>query len=60
VLTLSGHQLQKQAAHIPGCVVAQSGLPLGEVIALNRQIRKLRAAMQTPANPSNQTGKPAL
>ena len=49
VLTSSGRALQLRAAHIPGCVVAQSGLPLGEVVALNQQIRKLRAAMQSPA-----------
>jgi DNA-binding MarR family transcriptional regulator len=59
-LTPSGRTLQVSAAHIPGCVVAQSGIPLDEVVALNQQIRQLRACMQTPANLSNQPGNPAL
>jgi hypothetical protein len=29
-------------------VVAQSGLPLGELMAINQQIRTLRSAMQAP------------
>jgi DNA-binding MarR family transcriptional regulator len=69
VLTPVGRSLQAQAAHIPGCVVAQSGLPLDEVIALNQQIRSLRAAMMVPATaaattasviPSTQMEQPAL
>ena len=46
-LSPAGTQLQKQAAHIPGCVVTQSGLPLAELVALNQQIKGLRDAMQT-------------
>ena len=66
VLTPTGRALQAQAAHIPGCVVAQSGLPLDEVIALNQQIRHLRAAMQAPATtpvsatPSTQPVQPTF
>jgi DNA-binding MarR family transcriptional regulator len=48
-LTPAGRQLQARAAHIPGCVLAQSGLQLHELIALNQQIKHLRGAMQTPA-----------
>ena len=51
-LSPAGKQLQGQAAHIPGCVVSQSGLPLGELVALNQQIKKLRGAMHAPATPS--------
>jgi DNA-binding MarR family transcriptional regulator len=57
-LTPAGRALQGQAAHVPGCVVAQSGLTLGEVMALNQQIRKLRAAMQTPAIPARPSTPP--
>jgi DNA-binding MarR family transcriptional regulator len=59
VLTPTGRALQGQAAHIPGCVVAQSGLPLGEVVALNQRIRKLRAAMQSPAISDTSSSKPS-
>lgn len=48
-LSAPGRQLQARAAHIPGCVLAQSGLQLHELIALNQQIKHLRGAMQTPA-----------
>ena len=44
-LSPAGQQLQTQAAQIPGCVVAQSGLPLNDLIALNQHIKRLRAAM---------------
>ena len=47
-LTPAGHQLQSQAAHIPGCVLAQSGLSLADLIGLNQQIKKLRSAMHAP------------
>ena len=69
VLTPTGRALQARAAHVPGCVVAQSGLPLDEVIALNQKIRRLRTAMQVPAitatsfvstMPSTQPGQPSL
>ena len=48
-LSAQGRQLQARAAHIPGCVLAQSGLQLHELIALNQQIKHLRGTMQTPA-----------
>ena len=46
-LSAQGRQLQARAAHIPGCVLAQSGLQVGELMALNQQIKHLRAGMQT-------------
>lgn len=48
-LSAQGRRLQARAAHIPGCVLAQSGLQLHELIALNQQIKHLRGAMQKPA-----------
>ena len=53
-LSPTGKQLQAQAAFIPGCVVAQSGLPLGDLGALNRQIKTLRDSIYPPA-PSRAT-----
>ncbi len=47
-LTPAGQQLQTQAAHIPGCVLAQSGLSLGDLIRLNQQIKQLRNAIHAP------------
>jgi MarR family transcriptional regulator, organic hydroperoxide resistance regulator len=49
-LTSAGQQLQTQAAQIPGCVLARSGLQLDELITLNQQIKKLRTAMLAPAD----------
>ena len=49
VLTGTGLALCELAAHVPACVVAQSGLPLGELMGLNQQIKKLRGAMRAPA-----------
>jgi DNA-binding MarR family transcriptional regulator len=48
-LSTQGRQLQARAAHIPACVLAQSGLQLNELMVLNQQIKHLRGAMQTPA-----------
>jgi DNA-binding MarR family transcriptional regulator len=47
-LSPTGRQLQTEAAFIPECVVAQSRLPLGELVSLNRKVQQLRDAMQTP------------
>ena len=47
-LSPTGQQLQVQAASIPGCVLTQSGLSLGELVALNQQIKALRDAMHAP------------
>ena len=47
-LTPAGLQLQTQAAHIPGCMVGQIGLPLNDLVALNQQLKKLRAALHAP------------
>ena len=52
-LSPTGQQLQAQAAFIPECVVTQSGLPLGELVSLNRKVQQLRDAMLAPvAKPS--------
>ena len=51
-LTPAGLQLQTQAEHIPGCMVGQIGLPLDYLMALNQQIRKLRAALLAPTTPA--------
>jgi DNA-binding MarR family transcriptional regulator len=48
-LSPTGQQLQTQAAFVPDCVVTQSGLPLGELVALNRQIKTLRDSIYPPA-----------
>lgn len=48
VLSPNGQQLQTRAAHIPGCVAAQSGVPLGELMALTQQLQQLRQTMSTP------------
>ncbi len=47
-LSPAGKRLQSRAAHIPGCLVAQSGLPVADLVALNHQIKSLRSAMRTP------------
>jgi len=44
-LSPSGKQLQAQAQHIPGCIVAQAGAPLTELVTLTRQIKQLRHAL---------------
>ena len=48
-LSPNGQQLQTQAAHIPGCVAAQSGVPLGELMALTQQLQQLRQTMSAPS-----------
>ncbi len=55
-LTPRGFELQGQAAHIPGCVLAHSGLSLTGLIALNQDIKALRSHMLAPETkpaPSN-------
>ncbi len=44
-LSPTGQQLQQQAAHIPGCVAARSGVALGELVALTGQIKHMRDAL---------------
>ena len=56
-LTPSGTQLYAQAVHIPGCVLAQSGLALGDLMVLNQQIKNLRGAMQAPSAVALQVNK---
>lgn len=50
-LSPTGQQLQTQAAFIPECVVSQSGMPLAELVSLNRKVQQLRNAMQAAPTP---------
>ncbi len=45
-LTAAGRDLQARAAHIPGCVLARSGLALPALVALTQQIQSLRDSVQ--------------
>lgn len=47
-LSAAGKELQARVAHIPGCVMAQSGLRLKEMNALKQQLQQLRAAINAP------------
>ena len=49
-LTDAGRALQQKAAHIPGCVMAHSGLQLSELVALTRQVQSLRGGLQNACN----------
>ena len=44
-LSPTGRKLQTQSAHIPDCILAHSGLALGELITLKGQVQSLRDAM---------------
>lgn len=44
-LTPMGAELQARAASVPGCVVAQTGCPRPELMALKQQLKQLRAQM---------------
>lgn len=45
LLTDAGRTLRERAAHIPGCVMAHSGLDVPTLMALTRQIKNLRAGL---------------
>ena len=45
-LTDAGRALQARAAHIPGCVMAHSGMGLPALVALTRQVQALRTDLQ--------------
>lgn len=51
LLTETGAQLHTRAARIPGCVLAQTGCSLPEVVALTRQLRQLRTQVSTVQAP---------
>lgn len=51
VLTPVGTELQTRAAQVPGCVIAQTGCKLPEVVALTRQLQQLRAQMASVQAP---------
>ena len=44
-LSPTGRGLQTQAAHIPECIMTQSGLSLGEMVTLKGEVQRLRDAM---------------
>ncbi len=44
-LSPTGRGLQMQAAHIPECIMTQSGLSLGEMVTLKGEVQRLRDAM---------------
>lgn len=50
LLSDAGRALQARAAHIPGCVMAQSGLALPDLVALTRQIQSLRGGLQNASS----------
>ena len=53
-LTPAGHELRTRAAAVPGCVVAQTGCKLPELMALTQQLQQLRTRMTALSNPSPQ------
>ena len=56
-LTAQGQQLKTQAARIPGCVIAQTGCPIPELMSLTQQVQALRDRLTTfnPAPPPEQS-----
>ena len=53
-LTPAGHELRTRAATVPGCVVAQTGCKLPELMALTQQLQQLRTRMTALSSPSPQ------
>ena len=53
-LTPVGHELRARAATVPGCVVAQTGCKLPELMALTQQLQQLRTRMTALSSPSPQ------
>ena len=48
-LTPAGRALQEKARHIPGCILAATGLDLADVVRLQRQVSALRQTLETAA-----------
>ena len=53
-LTAVGHELRTRAATVPGCVAAQTGCKLPELMALTQQLQQLRTRMTALSSPSPQ------
>ena len=51
-LSAAGHALRTRAATVPGCVVAQTGCKLPELMALTQQLQQLRTRMTALNSPS--------
>lgn len=48
-LTPAGLALKEKARHIPGCILAATGLDLADVVRLQREVAALRHALETAA-----------
>ena len=48
-LTAAGRRLKTKAAKIPGCILQASQMSLGDILALNTQIRQFRARLEAAA-----------
>lgn len=48
-LTPQGRALQEKARHIPGCILAATGLELADLVRLQREVTALRAALEKAA-----------
>lgn len=48
-LTPQGRALQEKARHIPGCILAATGLELADLARLQREVTTLRAALEKAA-----------
>lgn len=48
-LTPQGRALQEKARHIPGCILAATGLELADLVRLQREVTTLRAALEKAA-----------
>ncbi len=48
-LTPQGRALQEKARHIPGCILAATGLKLEDVVRLQREVTALRATLEKAA-----------
>lgn len=46
-LSPAGKAMQQRATHVPGCVMAHSGMTLGELMPLTQQIKTLRTGLQS-------------
>ena len=48
-LTPQGRALQEKARHIPGCILAATGMKLEDVVRLQREVTALRATLEKAA-----------
>lgn len=55
-LTGAGEEMKARAAHIPGCILQASALPLPDLIALHRQVTTLRDELLAAAQQKGEDG----